>query len=447
MGLTLALGEFIAQSHHQGFSDEARALTKLGFIDAIGTTIAGSHDETVMILRRAYPPEVGGKASVLFGSEYSSPESAALLQGVAAHALDFDDVALRGHPSVILVSAIIPLAQELNSTGIEMMNAYLAGYETWGELVYRETDMHHMKGWHPTGVFGAVAAAAACASLRKLDSHQASNAIGIGASLSAGLMANFGSMTKPLHVGRAAQNGIIASRLASLGFTAANDALEHPQGFLAALSPSKKVDLQRPIRGMSEHLYIQEYGLNIKKYPTCYYTHRAIDAVLKLNEEHSITLDEIQGIEVLISKEHSAILRNHEPKTALEAKFSIEFAMASALIDGCVGMLQLTDSSVLRPEIQNLMKKVKVIHSNYYDPLAVGWAMYDQVKIAGKDGAVISSEPIRYAYGHEKNPIPIALIKNKFIDCLFTGGYQGNGDALFAKLSTLESISARILCH
>ena len=133
MGLTLQLGEFVADSHLSGFTDQVRNLSKLGFIDSIATTIAGSSDESVQIARKLYEPLPVGLAAILFTTEKSTADHAAFLNGIAGHALDFDDVALRGHPSVVLVSAILPLAQELGSSGIEMMDAYIAGYETWAE--------------------------------------------------------------------------------------------------------------------------------------------------------------------------------------------------------------------------------------------------------------------------------------------------------------------------
>ena len=447
MGLTLQLGEFIADSHLSGFTDQVRNLSKLGFIDSIATTIAGSSDESVQIARKLYEPLPVGLAAILFTTEKSTADHAAFLNGIAGHALDFDDVALRGHPSVVLVSAILPLAQELGSSGIEMMDAYIAGYETWAELVFREDDMHHMKGWHPTGVFGAIGAAAACSSLRKLDQLSCAHAIGIAASMGSGLMSNFGSMTKPLHVGRSAQAGVQAAKLAGLGFTASIDTLEHPQGFLAALSPSGKVNLQRPIQGRSQNLYIQQFGLNIKKYPTCYYTHRAIDALLDLIQAQTIALEQIDTIEVIISKEHDIVLRNHDPKTALEAKFSIEFAMACALVDSCVGLAQLTDESVLRPTIQGLMKKVRIRHSREYDPQAIGWAIHDQVVLHMLDGQAITSKEISYPQGHEKYPLMLHLIEQKFMDCLAAGNYRANAHQLFQNLCSLEVISARDLLN
>src|SRR5690606_34228890 len=165
---------------------------------------------------------------------------AALVNGMAAHILDYDDVALDGHPSAVLVPAILAQAEAGSVGGAQMIEAYVAGFEVWAELQAREPGHLHEVGLHPTAVFGAVAAAAACASLRRLDAAGAAAAMAMAASMSAGLVANFGTMTKSFQVGRAAQSGVIAARLAQAGMTASPDALEHDSGFLAALSPTRQ---------------------------------------------------------------------------------------------------------------------------------------------------------------------------------------------------------------
>ena len=180
-----------------------------------------------------------------------------------------------------LVPAILAEAEVLGRSGQDMLVAYVAGYETWAELVRRDEPMYHQKGFHPTGIFGAVGAAAACAKLRRLDAGQSAIAIALGASQASGIMSNFGTMTKPFHAGKAAHSGIMAARLAEAGFTANTDALEHPQGFLSAVSPNNRADRSGDGR-LGEDWAIIEHGLSIKKYPACYGTHRAIDAVLDL---------------------------------------------------------------------------------------------------------------------------------------------------------------------
>ena len=255
-------------------------VARLGFIDCIGTMIAGRREDCVRIMKKVLAP-ADGPATLTFGKEKSTAPEAAWINGTAAHALDYDDVGLRGHPSTVLVPAILAEAETLGSTGADMIVAYVAGYETWAELFRRDTGLLHQKGWHPTGLYGAVGAAAACASLRRLDADKAAQAIALGASQSSGLMANFGTMTKPFHAGKAAHAGIMAARLAEAGFTASTDALEHPQGFLHAISPTGTEDRTSEAKP-GENWAILTQGLGIKKYPTCYCTHRAIDCMLDL---------------------------------------------------------------------------------------------------------------------------------------------------------------------
>lgn len=229
--------------------------------------IAGRGEAAAAVLRDALAPLPPGNSRPWYGNTCCAAPEAALLNGVAAHALDFDDVALRGHPSAVLVPAILAAAQELDAQGARMLDAYVAGYEVWANLVDREHGIHHTKGWHPTGVFGAVAAA--CAALRRLDAAACTHALGLGASRGAGILSNFGSMAKPFHAGRAAHSGVLAARLAAAGLTASPDALEHPQGFLAAISPHGNVDRQRPVGPPGRRWQIVERRLNFKKYPTC----------------------------------------------------------------------------------------------------------------------------------------------------------------------------------
>jgi 2-methylcitrate dehydratase PrpD len=183
-----------------------------------------------------------GPASLYFSGEGAAAPEAAWINGTAGHALDYDDVGCRGHVSTVLLPAILAEAETLGASGREMFAAYVAGYETWAELARRDPGHHHVKGWHPTGIFGAIGAGAACAASRRLSPEQATMAVALAASQAGGIMANFGTMTKPFHAGRAAHAGVVAARLAGLGFTAAADALEHPQGFLSAVSPEGKAD-------------------------------------------------------------------------------------------------------------------------------------------------------------------------------------------------------------
>jgi 2-methylcitrate dehydratase PrpD len=239
--LTRSLGAFVSELRLAAIPADALDVVHTGFADCIGTMIAGSIEDPPKILHKALAPPSGDASLYLVGPRVPAPE-AAWINGTAAHALDYDDVALRGHPSTVLVPAILAEGEALGSSGAQLATAYVAGYEVWADLQRRDPAQHHEKGWHPTGIFGAIAAAAACASLRGLDAEKATQAIALGASQSAGLVANFGTMTKPFHAGRAAHAGVISARLADAGFTSSPDALEHPLGFLAAAAPQGAVE-------------------------------------------------------------------------------------------------------------------------------------------------------------------------------------------------------------
>jgi 2-methylcitrate dehydratase PrpD len=396
----------------------------------------------VQILRKTLATGGPGEATLYLSDERCPAPDAAWINGTAAHALDYDDVALRGHPSTVLVPAILAEAEALDASGRDMLTAYAAGYEVWAELVEREPGHHHLKGWHPTGIFGPIGAAAACSSLRRLDAERATLAIALAASESGGVMANFGTMTKPFHAGRAAHGGVIAARLAASGFTASADALEHPQGFLNAVSPGGQVDRESAPRALGRDWRLASAGLSIKRFPACYCTHRGIDAMLDLVSRRPIDPSRIERITVSLSDAYATILRNHAPETGLAAKFSIEFAMAAAVTAGRVGLGELTDTFVRRADIQQLMRRVTVETNRDYDPETPGASVHDQVRVRLVDGTVLESEPVRHARGHATRPLSDAELFEKFRACLDVGIVKLDAGRLFERLRRLQDVAS-----
>jgi 2-methylcitrate dehydratase PrpD len=443
MTLTKSLGQFVADLSPNRLPEAVARIARMGFIDTIGTMIAGRNEDSVRIMTETLAPG-DGPATLTFGDRHAPAPEAAWINGTAAHALDYDDVALRGHPSTVLVPAILAEAEHLGSSGADMITAYVAGYETWAELFRRDSGLLHQKGWHPTGLYGAVGAAAACAKLRKLDAEKSAIAIALGASQSAGLMSNFGTMTKPFHAGKAAHAGVMAARLAEAGFTANTDALEHPQGFLHAISPTGTEDRASASKAGAEWAILTQ-GLGIKKYPTCYCTHRAIDCILELVNASPIKADDVEKITVSISDYFSTVLRNHQPDTGLAAKFSIEFCMASGIIAQRVGLRELTDEFVQRPDIQALMQKVEIVTTSDYAPGMPGAAAHDQVSVTLADGRTVEGEPVAHAMGHPSRPLTDQQLYDKFADCLDVGSSPIPADVLFRRLSAIQSINARDL--
>jgi 2-methylcitrate dehydratase PrpD len=434
--LTRALGQFIADLRFGSIPAQALPVVHTGMADTVATMIAGSVEDPPNILRAALNPPPGEASLYLTGPRVPAPE-AAWINGTAAHALDFDDVALRGHPSTVLVPAILAEAEAIGASGAQMAAAYVAGYEVWAELAGRDPVHHHQKGWHPTGIFGPIGAAAAVANLRGLDAGKATMAVALGASHGAGLVANFGTMTKPYHAGRAAHAGVIAARLAQQGFTASADALEHPLGFLAAVSPQGQADRSSPAK-VGDDWQILRQGLSVKKYPLCYCTHRALDGVLDLLAAQDLKPDNVAAITVSTSRRNATILRNHRPQTGLEAKFSMQFAMASAIVARKAGLGELTDAFVRRPDVQALLGKVEVQPDDAEDAERSGAAPFDLVVIHTGDGRRLESARVRDERGSPRLPLSHEELWAKFESCCAVGNPRLPARRVFDALLSIE---------
>ena len=440
--LTSALGGFISTLEFGDLPAAVRERVGVAFADAVGVMIAGAHDAAPQILRQVLAP--AGRESGLAGGGRAGAMDAAWINGAAAHALDFDDSSRRGgHMSAVLVPAILSEAETLGATGKQMLAAYAAGYETMSELIWRDPGEHHVKGWHPTGIFGAIAAAAACASLRRLQPAQASMAIAVASSQSGGLIANVGTMTKPLHAGNAAHTGVLSARLAGAGFTAADDAFEHAPGFLTAFSPGGAIDTTTPVRAGTEWRILGDNRIGTKQYPLCYYTHRAIDGVLDLLAAHPVTAADVARITVNMSSRNATILRYHLPQTGLEAKFSVEFALACGVIAGRPGLAELTTEFVTRADVQDVMRRVTVTRDDRADPELPGYAMFDQVVIETRDGRRLEGPRVNKVRGGPDLPLSREALWSKFDDCLRHGqhGDAHKASELFDRLLSLERVA------
>jgi 2-methylcitrate dehydratase PrpD len=420
---TRELGRFVADLTFSQIPAAAGDIVRTGIADCFGVLVAGARDPEVALIDRALGGASGTVlASLIPSGAQRAAESAALINGVAAHVLDYDDVGLHGHPSAVLVPAILAAGEASGSGGAEMLAAYVAGFEVWAELLARQTTPLHQQGWHPSAVLGTVAAAAACAKLHRLDATGAATALAIAASMCAGLVANFGTMTKSFQVGRAAQSGLIAARLAQAGLTASLDALEHPCGLLAALSPQGKPESDRPLEAAQKKWHILTEGLSIKRYPICYATHRSIDAALDLLERHDLAPEAVARIHVSTGEMQARMLRNSRPQTGLEAKFSMQFAMAAALVARKVGLAELTDDFVRRPHVQAIFPRVSISTTSEITG-GGNFAPFDAVEITTTRGQTLAGGPVAHAKGSPQNPLSPTELFKKFSDCLGQAGY------------------------
>ena len=437
MPLTRDLADFCAHLRYDDVPGAALPFIRAGFTDCFGTLVAGRHsDEARLLLEVLQPPPGECRLFVDVGTA-RAPE-AAWLNATAAHALDFDDAAQRGHISVVVVPAVLAEAEACGADGRRMATAYAAGYETWAELMRREPDHYHNYSWHPTGALGPLAAAAACACLRRLTAEQTAHALAIAASQSAGMIANFGSMTKPYHAGRAAHAGVMAVRLAERGFTGSLDALEHAKGLLRGISPEGRVDVESPIEA-GRDWKLPRGGLNIKKYPTCFATHRALDGMLDLLAEHPIGPEQVHRVVVTISRRNRSTLRFAESRTVSQAKFSMQFAMASALIARRCGLAELSEEFVSRADVQRVMRRVEVLPEDREDPARPGEAPQDVVRIDMLDGSSFT-RAVDYVRGGPELPLRPDELFAKFESCLAAGRLRANPKPLFDALMSIDTL-------
>jgi 2-methylcitrate dehydratase PrpD len=443
-GLTRQLGTFAASQKRADIPAECVKGALIGIADCIGVMVAGANEPAPQAVAALVADAGSGDIAPAFPSGRKlSPADAALVNGVAAHVLDYDDVALAGHPSAVLVPAILAEAWALGRSGKDAISAYVVGYETWALLDELEPGSLHELGFHPTAVLGTVAAAAACAHLHGLDAEKSAHAIAVSASLAAGLVANFGTMTKSLHAGRTAQSGVLAARLAKGGYTASLDVFEHRTGFMRAHSPSGHPDLDPRDYALGTHWRLPVSGVHIKRYPICYATHRSIDAMLDLVAAHNIVPDSVQEIRVHTGQTQLLMLRNHFPTTGLEAKFSMEFAMASALVAHRVGLSELSDDFVGRADVREAMKRVQCTTTT---EMVKGWdqpfAPADQVTVVLKSGETLTSEPVERPKGSWQRQMTSDELRQKFVDCAQPRLGQANTAQLFEQLLSLDSVAS-----
>lgn len=426
-GLTQRLAAAVAGLPASAIPVAAAAVARRGLADWIGVTIAGSSAPAVAAARAALSPLEAGPARLIPGGETCGARAAALLNGIAGHVLDYDDVALDGHPSAVLAPALLAAAGP-GAAGADFVRGYVAGYETWALLWAACAHPLHSLGRHPSSQFGPLAAAAAVAALWRLPAAETANALGLAAAQASGLTVNFGSMAKSFQVGRAAEAGVLAAQLARAGVDAAPDALENAAGFLAVAGGGVKPDAAFGFG--APHWWILSEGLDIKMYPVCYYGHRLVDAARQLQRDAAPAPAAIRAIEVRLGRVPSRVLHSSRPKTVLEAKFSAEFFAAGVLVaGGAMGLAQLTPEFLRHPEVQRL---IGVTTRKLDDALGIApFAPFDQVTLHMQDGTRLVSAPVRNAAGSRHAPPARAEAFEKFVGCATPGLSRAAAEALF----------------
>jgi 2-methylcitrate dehydratase PrpD len=451
MGLTQEVAYFVARTRYRDIPKEVVHLTRGFILDGLGVALAGSTDECSRIVQAQIRQMKGKGESSIVGTALAAPAAkAALANGVAGHAMDYDDTQLSTskeavyglltHPTTPVLAAALAVGEEEKITGEELVLAYLLGVEVECRIADAINPRHYQDGFHSTATMGGIGAAMAVGKILRLKEEPLIRTLGIAASMASGLRENFGTMTKPLHAGRAAENGVTAAMLARDGFTAAANILEARRGFFNAMAGG--CDDSKITGRLGSPYFMKEPGISIKPYPSGSLSHPAQDLILDLVKQHNLGAHDIDHIDVGTNSNVPNALIYPMPKTALEGKFSIPFCMAIAVLERKAGIAQFQDPKVRDKKVVDLMKRVTLYVDDELEKLG-----YDQVRsrirIRLKNGRVIEG---RYdvARGHPDKPMSWAELGDKFRDC--AGLVLADKDAetaiqLVARIEELKSLN------
>jgi 2-methylcitrate dehydratase PrpD len=423
----------------------ARALSeaRTAIIDTIGCALSGIPEPCVQILLRT--PGVGDAPgpALLFGtSRRTSALDATLINGTASHALDYDDVSgvLGGHHSAPVTAPIFALGEQLKLSGRRALAAYIIGVETEVRLSRAVNFHHYDKGWHPTATLGIFGAVAAASHLLRLDVERTARALALAASFACGIKANFGTMTKPLHVGHIARSGLFAALIAERGFESNPAALEHNQGWLEVFNGRGTYWPQRIFEGWGSPWEIESAENGLKQFPCCGSTHPAIAMMLALVREEDVQADAVERIEILAHRRRLPHTDNPDPRTPLAGKFSIQYVTARALADGAVRIRDFEGDAVMEERVRRLLPLITTgPHPDMpgESPKQFG----AEVIVTMKDGRRLARRIDHLVCRGGNYPMSSEELFAKFEDCAGRALAHDQIAPLFERLETLETVA------
>jgi 2-methylcitrate dehydratase PrpD len=447
MKATGKVSHFIVETNYKRLPQEAIRISKRAILDWIGVAIAGSKEAGPKILaEHVRRMGASAEAGVVCGGFQTSADLSAWVNGTASHALDYDDtfpssVGYNFHPTVPILPAVLALGEKMGASGSDLLTAYIVGIEVESRMGEAIGSSIFRVGWHPTPVLGTMGAVAASANILKLDLRQVRVALGIASSFAGGLLENFGTMTKPLHAGNSARNGVVAALLAQNGFTANENIMEGDFGFCSIFSGGNVKGVGRYDQDLGETWHIISPGMSLKAYPCCRSTHSSIDASLYLKNGMGVDPGQIVKIICKTSPDHLKLARFHRPKNAYEGKFSIPYCIATALRRGKISLEDFTDEKVNDPKTQALLSKVDFEYPVEY--IKDTTTLTQEVVVRLSSGAEYSRK-VEVPKGDPGNPLTDEELSAKFVDCVRSVLSQekiDEGIEMIAHLESLKKIS------
>jgi len=445
MDVTAKLAKFVTELDYNQIPSEAVKTAKIAVRDCLGVALAGSQEKDAKICGEIARQENARQETSVVGQKFqTSALNATLANGTAAHALDFDhSFTMMGQPTAPIVPATFALGEALGASGRRIIEAYVAGFEVTGKLVHSLRDSAH-DGWHAPSTLGVFGATAACGKLLGLDGAQMQMALGITASMAGGIVANFGTMTKPLHVGLGARNGVLASKLARGGYTANGKAIEGGFGLYQVLHQDAALH-EAAIDELGHSYALVTDGLRIKPYPCGGLTHEVIDAVLEFRAKHGLTAEMIDRVDVDVVKHTFDRIVFRVPQTGIQGKFCMPYLVARAIIDGKIWLHVFTDRAVRDLNVLKLAERVQMnLDPNLKKSDAAGRPC--RVTIRLKNGQTLTLEA-QHAKGGPEYPMSEAELREKFTECAGEAIDDKKATQALDSIENLETLSdIRPLC-
>lgn len=446
-GITAELARFAVDLRYEEIPQQVRQNAVLAILDSIGTDFAGLQEPSARLIRDyALREGAAGDATIIGTGQTTSATHAALANGTAAHALDYDSISLTvsGFVASPTLFAILALAETANGkvSGKKLIEAFIAGWEVEAAIAAGVGVLHYSKGWHATATLGHFGAAVGAGKLLGLGVDEMQSCIGVAASEASGLRTMIGYMTNPFHVGKAARNGVTAAQLAGSGFQAAPDVIEHANGFAVAFNGSGGFDLDAMVSGLGSSWDLVDPGLVIKMYPCCGLIHSAIDAVLLLRDQQGMRSQDIASIEVAVHALVIPTMKFDRPRTGYEAKFSTPFCVAIAASEGAVKLEHFSRQWIDDPNVRELMDRVKmVVHPELTDRSTFLEREFTELTVELQNGKSLVRRVNRIDNrGSRGNPADLSSISEKFGDCTKRHPARERAREAFTRLATPESL-------